>query len=85
MNSLVRAVTVRFDNDSMWIQLSDGRTLGVPVAWFPRLLRATPEQLEKYRISGRGLHWKALDEDVSIAALLAGHSDQTRHLRGAAE
>jgi len=63
----------------MWVELSDGRTLGVPLAWFPRLLRSTVEQREQVRISARGLHWEALDEDISIAGLLAGQSDQTRH------
>ncbi len=56
----------------MWVDLSDGRTLGVPLAWFPRLLSATPEQREQIRISSRGLHWEALDEDISIAGLLVG-------------
>jgi Protein of unknown function (DUF2442) len=85
MSSLVRAVSVRFDDDSMWVELSDLRTLGVPLAWFPRLFRGTREQREGYRISSRGLHWEALDEDVSIADLLAGYSDQTRKLPSAAE
>ena len=85
MNSLVRGVSVRFDEDNMWVELSDGRTLGVPLAWFPRLLRSTREQREACRISSRGLHWEALDEDVSIAELLAGYGDQTRKLPRAAE
>lgn len=78
MNSSVRAKSVRFDEDSFWLDLSDGRTLGVPLAWFPRLLRATPAQREKVTISTRGLHWDKLDEDISIEGLLAGRSDQTR-------
>jgi Protein of unknown function (DUF2442) len=49
---------------------SDGRTLGVPLALFPRLLRGTRDQREAYRISSRGLHWKALDEDISLAGWL---------------
>jgi hypothetical protein len=61
----------------MWVELSDGRTLGVPLAWFPRLLHATPEQREQVRIGSRGLHWDALDEDISVAGLLAGLGDQT--------
>jgi hypothetical protein len=69
----------------MWVALSDGRTLGVPLAWFPRLLHATREQLEAYEISPRGLHWEVLDEDISIAGLLAGRGDQTRPLSRAAE
>ena len=61
----------------MWVDLSDGRTLGVPLAWFPRLLNGTPAQREQVRIGGRGLHWEALDEDISIAGLLAGLGDQS--------
>ncbi len=77
MSSSVNATAVRFDSDSMWVDLSDGRTLGVPLAWFPRLLRAEPDQREQVRITSRGLHWESLDEDISIAGLLAGRGDQT--------
>jgi len=59
----------------MWVDLSDGRTIGVPLAWFPRLLHGSAEQREQVRISPRGLHWDALDEDISIAGLLAGLGD----------
>jgi hypothetical protein len=69
----------------MWVQLSDGRTLGVPLAWFPRLLHATPAQRAACRISRRGLHWEELDEDISITGLLAGDGDQTRRAAAAAE
>lgn len=48
--------SVRFDEDSMWVNLSDGRVLGVPLAWFPRLVNSTPEQREQVRLSSRGLH-----------------------------
>jgi hypothetical protein len=78
MPSLVRPVTVNFDDRRMNIELSDGRLLGVPLAWFPRLLRATRGQLEEYELSPCGIHWEALDEDISIAGLLAGRGDQTR-------
>lgn len=44
MNSSTKALGLRFDEDSMWVTLADGRVLGVPLAWFPRLLNATPEQ-----------------------------------------
>jgi hypothetical protein len=77
MNSLVSATRVRFDDDNIWVELSDGRTLGVPLAWFPRLLHGTSEQREEVRISSRGLHWESLDEDVSVSALLAGLGDQS--------
>ena len=62
----------------MWVELSDGRTLGVPLAWFPRLLHGTPAQRDQVTMSSRGLHWEELDEDISIAGLLAGRGDQTR-------
>jgi len=68
---------VRFDEDSMWVELTDGRTLGVPLAWFPRLLRATPAERKQVEISRVGLHWEALDEDISVSALLAGFGDQS--------
>lgn len=77
MSSSVSAKRVRFDPDCMWVELSDGRTIGVPLAWFPRLLRGTAKQRKQVRISGRGLHWDALDEDISIAGLLAGLGDQS--------
>jgi len=69
---------VHFDQDNLWVELSDGRTVSVPLAWFPRLLHATAEQRELVRISSRGLHWEALDEDISIAGLLAGEGDLTQ-------
>jgi hypothetical protein len=81
MNSLVKAMRVHFDQDSMWVDLSDGRILAVPLAWFPRLLHATAEQRERVRISSRGLHWEALDEDISVAGLLAGVGDLTQGQR----
>lgn len=74
----ISATTVRFDEHTMWVDLTDGRTLGVPLAWFPRLLSATPEQLEQVEISRVGLHWEELDEDISIAGLLAGRGDMSR-------
>jgi Protein of unknown function (DUF2442) len=77
----ILATTVKFDENSMWVELSDGRTLGVPYAWFPRLLNATPEQREAVEVGYFGLHWEAIDEDISITGLLAGRKDQTRMFR----
>lgn len=68
----VSAEKVAFDEDAMWVSLSDGRTIGVPLAWFPRLLHASREEREAVELSPFGLHWEALDEDVSVAGLLAG-------------
>jgi len=48
----------------MWVDLTDGRTLGVPLAWFPRLLNATPAQRARVELSSTGLHWEDLDEDI---------------------
>lgn len=83
--SSVRPTSVRFDSETLWLGLSDGRVLGVPLAWFPRLLHASPEQREACRLSSRGLHWEELDEDISVAGLLAGLGDQSRPLPRAAE
>ncbi|MBU6408487.1 MAG: DUF2442 domain-containing protein [Alphaproteobacteria bacterium] len=81
------AKAVRFDEDTLWVDLADGRTIGAPLAWFPRLLHASPEQRAAVRISatGRGLHWEALDEDISVEGLLAGRGDQSRGALAAAE
>jgi len=80
------AESLRFDEHTMWVELSDGRTIGVPLAWFPRLLHATPEQRRNYRIgvSGRGLHWDDLDEDISVSGLLEGRGDMTQRRSTAA-
>ena len=67
----ISAEDVRFDSDSMWVELSDGRTVGVPLAWFPRLLNASGNELKDYSLSPQGIHWESLDEDVSIVGLLA--------------
>lgn len=69
------------DTDNLWVELVDGRTLGVPLVWFPRLLAATSQQRSDCELSARGVHWDALDEDVSIEGLLAGQGDLTRHRR----
>ena len=77
----ITAASVRFDDASMWVDLSDGRTIGVPLAWFPRLLAATSEQRASFELSPLGIHWDALDEDVSIAGLLAGRWDMSQKHR----
>lgn len=79
MISSVKATRVHFDPDNMWVELQDGRTLGVPLAWFPRLLHASQAQRESVRISSRGLHWESIDEDISVAGLLAGLGDRSLH------
>lgn len=81
----ISATEVTFDDQTMWVALDDGRTVGVPLAWFPRLLNATPQERLAVEISPMGLHWDELDEDISIEGLLAGRGDQTRRQPLAAE
>jgi len=75
-----QAIRVTFDADTMWVDLADGRRLGVPLAYFPHLLRATPAQRQRCVISsgGIGLHWDDLDEDILVSALFLGVGDRTR-------
>jgi hypothetical protein len=72
------AKSVRFDRDMMHVCLIDGRIISVPIRWFPLLQGATPEQRERYEIGGGGisLHWPDVDEDLSVANLLAGADRQ---------
>ena len=69
---------VWFDEDSLWVELNDARILGVPLAWFPRLLNASPIQREAFELSAFGIHWNELDEDISVQGLLAGNGDMTQ-------
>ena len=68
------AENVSVAEDSLSVDLSDGRTISVPLAWFPRLLHATPEERKKWRLigKGQGIHWEDIDEDISVEGLLAG-------------
>lgn len=71
---LPMAEDVRVTNDSLIVDLSDGRTISVPLEWFPRLLHATPEERSNWRLIGRGhgVHWEEIDEDISVEGLVAG-------------
>ncbi len=82
MNTLIAepvAKNVRFDDDNMWVELADGRKLGMPMAYFPRLLNATAKQRKNYIISGggTGLHWEDIDEDICVPSLMLGIGDRT--------
>lgn len=68
------AESVTVTNDTLTVELSDGRSLSVPLAWFPRLVHATATERKAWRLigRGRGIHWEKLDEDISIEGLLAG-------------
>src|SRR5437762_10172177 len=66
------AVDVSCSDDALMVVLDDGRTVSVPLVWFPRLLNATPKQRKHWEFlgGGVGIHWEAVDEDISIASLL---------------
>jgi len=66
------ASKVRFTDDMLYILLRDGREIGVPLLWFPKLRQANKEQLQNWRLIGKGIgiHWEDLDEDLSVSALL---------------
>jgi len=68
------AESVHFTEDSLTVLLEDGRTLSVPLAWYPRLLSGTRAECENYELisDGEGIHWPELDEDISVEGLLAG-------------
>ena len=79
-----RVADVNVTGDSLSVSLKDGRTISVPLAWYPRLLHATAEQLKNWKVTGGGygIHWPDLDEDLSTEGLLRGapaprHTAQT--------
>lgn len=74
MPTTALAEAVEFTDDMFQVFLTDGRIICVPIIWFPLLYEATPDQRERYEIGGGGisLHWPDIDEDVSVASLLAG-------------
>ena len=67
-----RATSVRIEPEKFFVILEDGREIGVPYHWFPRLAAATPAQRSQWRLIGRGtgIHWEEVDEDLSVSALL---------------
>jgi Protein of unknown function (DUF2442) len=73
---VVRAETVTITGDAITAELSDGRSISVPLAWYPRLLHGVPEERSNWRLigGGVGIHWPALDEDISVGNLLAGQA-----------
>ena len=70
------AQDVKVTDDTLRVDLGDGRTISVPLAWFPRLVHATSEERNNWILfgSGEGIHWEDVDEDISIEGLLAGHA-----------
>ena len=72
INKSKNAINITFENSKMIVFLEDGRELSIPLEWFPRLRKATEEQLNKWRFIGKGegIHWEEIDEDISIENLL---------------
>ena len=73
------ATKIWFDKENMWVALTDGRQLSIPLVYFPRLLNATPDQRDNYELSGggTGIHWEEIDEDISVPGLILGYKDLT--------
>jgi hypothetical protein len=71
---IAQAQSVSVTEDTLIVDLLDGRSVSVPLSWFPRLVHGTTEERKNWRLIGRGegIHWPDLDEDISIANLLAG-------------
>lgn len=74
------AIKVWTDSGNLWLELTDGRQLSIPLAYFPRLLHATPEQRAQFELSGggTGIHWEEIDEDICVGGLLFGIGDRKK-------
>lgn len=70
----IRAVSARVTEDTLIVDLADGRSISAPLAWYPRLLHGSPEERRNHRLigTGEGIHWPELDEDISVEGLIAG-------------
>ena len=79
--SVPEAMIVAVTEDTLTAELSDGRTISVPLAWYPRLVHATPEERGNWALfgGGQGIHWPDLDEDISVENLLAGRKSGESH------
>ena len=72
--SSLRAVRVQVTKEALVVDLFDGRSVSVPLVWYPRLVHASPEERNQFRLigSGEGIHWDLLDEDISVEGIVAG-------------
>ena len=77
---LIAAIRVQVTDDAIAVDLADGRTISVSLGWYPRLVHAIPEERDAWQLigGGFGIHWPALDEDLSVASLLAGRPSAER-------
>ena len=75
------AMTIQVTDDALIAELSDGRTISVPLCWYPRLVHGTPEERDNWELigAGEGVHWPDLDEDLSIEGFLAGRKSGEGH------
>ncbi|GFP19463.1 hypothetical protein HKBW3S42_00289 [Candidatus Hakubella thermalkaliphila] len=79
---LAKVQWVTIAEDTLTVDLSDGRTISVPLSWYPRLLHGTPEERNHWRLigQGEGIHWPDLDEDISVDNLILGKpSGESQH------
>jgi len=75
------AVSITITDDSLTVDLRDGRTISVPLTWFPRILHGSNSERKNWKLvgNGKGIHWEELDEDISVEGLLAGKpSEESR-------
>jgi uncharacterized protein DUF2442 len=72
------AIAVAVTDDTLTVDLADGRSVSVPLTWYPRLLHATPSERRNWQLiaGGEGVHWPGVDEDISVASLIAGRPSQ---------
>ena len=79
--SVPEAMTIAVTEDTLTAELSDGRTIAIPLAWYPRLVHGTPEERNNWELigGGQGIRWPDLDEDISVEGLLAGRKSGESH------
>ena len=75
-----QALNVKYANESLLVELRDGRSISVPLAWFPRLSKANQKQLDNWQLlgDGEGIHWPEIDEDLSVSGLLTGNHPKVK-------
>ena len=73
-HQIPRGQQVTIDDEALTVDLNDGRTITVPIAWYPRLLHGTPDERQNWRFigDGEGIHWPDLDEDISMEGIILG-------------
>jgi hypothetical protein len=77
-SSALKATAISVTDDTLLIELADGRSVSAPLAWYPRLMHGTQQERANHRLigSGEGIHWPDLDEDISVEGVLAGRASR---------